>query len=436
MKHRIQQSMVQIIAITLVLGYVLFAGLLYSESLRIMQSEIKTEAEYISVAMNLNGEKFLDELGSNPLSSRITWISETGEVLYDTRAVADELENHGSRNEIVEAIEDGVGKDTRESTSTGEYTYYHAILLDDGSVLRVSNTVESVVDTLLNVLPMILLLGGIVLVIGILISRAQTRKLIYPINNLNVENPMENEVYEEITPLLLRLEESNNMRIANESMRREFSANVSHELKTPLTSISGYAELMSNGMVKHEDIGRFSEKIHTEATRLLRLIEDIIKLSRLDENNIESLKEDVDIYVLAREICSRLSLQAKTKKVNIKISGETAKIYGVRQVLNEMIFNICENAIKYNKNGGKVDIWVGDTLAGPKIVVSDTGIGIPEKEQDRVFERFYRVDKSHSKETGGTGLGLSIVKHAALVHNAEIALESKENVGTKIIIQF
>ncbi len=436
MKHRIQQSMVQIIAITLLLGYGLFAGLLYSENLRIMQSEIKTEAEYISVAMNLNGETFLDELEGNSLNSRITWISETGEVLFDTRAVVNELENHGSRNEIIEAMEEGVGKDTRESESTGEYTYYHAILLEDGSVLRVSNTVESVVDTLLNVLPMILLLGGIVLVIGVVISRAQTRKLIYPINNLDVENPMENDVYEEITPLLLRLEESNNMRIANESMRREFSANVSHELKTPLTSISGYAELMSNGMVKQEDIGRFSEKIHTEATRLLRLIEDIIKLSRLDENDIESLKEDVDIYVLAREICSRLSLQAKKKKVNIKISGETAKVYGVRQVLNEMIFNICENAIKYNKNGGKVDIWVGDTLAGPKIVISDTGIGIPEKEQDRVFERFYRVDKSHSKETGGTGLGLSIVKHAALVHNAEIALESKENVGTKIIIQF
>lgn len=220
------------------------------------------------------------------------------------------------------------------------------------------------------------------------------------------------------------------------NMRKEFSANVSHELKTPLTSISGYAEIMKNGLVRPEDISGFSERIYKEARRLITLIEDIIKLSKLDEESVELEKEDVDLYELTREIVSRLSPQAAQKNIRIELSGESVHYHGIRQILDEMVYNVCENAVKYNYENGKVSVWAGNTLNGPKISVSDTGIGIPKEHQERIFERFYRVDKSHSKERGGTGLGLSIVKHGALLHGAKVSVESEEGRGTKISMQF
>ena len=221
-----------------------------------------------------------------------------------------------------------------------------------------------------------------------------------------------------------------------EDLRREFSANVSHELKTPLTSISGYAEIMKNGLVKPEDMKGFAERIYNEARRLITLVEDIIKLSKLDEGNVQLEKEEVDLYKLTREILTRLSPQAAKRKVHVEVTGEPVEYVGIRQILDEMIYNICENAIKYNKEGGKLTVWVGNTLQGKKVCVTDTGIGIPENETDRIFERFYRVDKSHSKETGGTGLGLSIVKHGAMLHGAKIHVDSKLGEGTKIELIF
>ncbi|WP_337495208.1 sensor histidine kinase, partial [[Ruminococcus] torques] len=208
------------------------------------------------------------------------------------------------------------------------------------------------------------------------------------------------------------------------------------ELKTPLTSISGYAEIMKNGLVRPEDISGFSERIYKEARRLITLIEDIIKLSKLDEESVELEKEDVDLYELTREIVSRLSPQAAQKNIRIELSGESVHYHGIRQILDEMVYNVCENAVKYNYENGKVSVWAGNTLNGPKISVSDTGIGIPKEHQERIFERFYRVDKSHSKERGGTGLGLSIVKHGALLHGAKVSVESEEGRGTKISMQF
>ena len=222
--------------------------------------------------------------------------------------------------------------------------------------------------------------------------------------------------------------------IAN--MRKEFSANVSHELKTPLTSISGYAEIMKSGMVNREDMIMFSERIHKEASRMITLIDDIIKLSKLDEDSVELEKEEVDLYELADEIVGRLSLLAVKKNVQIELQGEPVNYVGVRQVLDEMIYNLCENAIKYNVDGGKVSVWVGNTPEGIKVIVEDTGIGIPKDQQERIFERFYRVDKSHSRETGGTGLGLSIVKHGAIRHEAQIRVESEEGKGTKMEVLF
>ena len=219
-------------------------------------------------------------------------------------------------------------------------------------------------------------------------------------------------------------------------MRKEFSANVSHELKTPLTSISGYAEIMKSGMVNREDMIAFSERIYNEASRMITLIDDIIKLSKLDEESMEVEWEDVDLYELSHEIIDRLAMSAKKRSVEVELQGEPVVCYGVRQMLDEMIFNLCENAIKYNVPDGKVTIWAGNTPEGIKVVVEDTGIGIPKDQQERVFERFYRVDKSHSKKTGGTGLGLSIVKHAAIYHHAQIHVDSEVGKGTRMEVLF
>ena len=225
-------------------------------------------------------------------------------------------------------------------------------------------------------------------------------------------------------------------RTASEKLRREFSANVSHELKTPLTSISGYAEIMMDGLVRQEDMRGFSRRIYNEASRMITLIGDIIRLSKLDEGTIELEKEDVDLYRLIRDIVSRLSVQAEKQNVRIEIVGEHVTFHGIRQVLDEMLYNIIENAVKYNVPNGKVSVWVGNTLNGKKVIVNDTGIGIPKEHQDRIFERFYRVDKSHSRETGGTGLGLSIVKHGALLHGADIHVESEVGKGTRMELIF
>ena len=221
-----------------------------------------------------------------------------------------------------------------------------------------------------------------------------------------------------------------------QKMRKEFSANVSHELKTPLTSISGYAEIMKSGMVNREDMIVFSERIYKEASRMITLIDDIIKLSKLDEDSVEVEREEVNLYELCGDIVERLGMSAKKRNVQVYLDGESVLYYGVRQMLDEMIFNLCENAIKYNVPEGKVLLWVGNTAQGVKVIVQDTGIGIPKDQQERVFERFYRVDKSHSKETGGTGLGLSIVKHAAIFHHAQIRMESEVGMGTKMEVVF
>lgn len=219
-------------------------------------------------------------------------------------------------------------------------------------------------------------------------------------------------------------------------MRKEFSANVSHELKTPLTSISGYAEIMKSGMVNREDMIVFSERIYKEASRMIALIDDIIKLSKLDEDSVEVEWQDVDLYELCEDIVERLAMSARKRDVQVKLGGEAVAYYGVKQMLDEMIFNLCENAIKYNVPDGKVMLWVGNTPEGVKIIVRDTGIGIPKDQQERIFERFYRVDKSHSKETGGTGLGLSIVKHGAIFHHAQIRVDSEVGKGTKMEVIF
>ena len=436
MRKRIQRSMMLILAVTLVLFYAIMSVILYNRNLNLLKSEVKQEAEYIRTAVNISGPSYLDQMSQADERTRITQIDENGDVLYDSSSEEIDMENHGAREEIKEALASGTGESERVSDTLGRELYYYAVLLDDGTVLRVAKSMDNLAMTALNVLPVMGVLAVIMIGFALMLAKWQTKKLIKPINELNLENPLENTIYEELTPLLVAMDKQNKEKEAVSNMRKEFSANVSHELKTPLTSISGYAEIMKNGMVRPADIPVFSERIYKEARRLITLVEDIIKLSKLDEESVELEKEEVDLYNLTMEIVSRLSPQASQKHIRMEVTGEQVNCFGIRQILDEMVYNVCENAIKYNNEGGRVSVWVGATLDGPKISVSDTGIGIPKEHQERIFERFYRVDKSHSKERGGTGLGLSIVKHGALLHGAKVSVDSAPGKGTRIEMLF
>ncbi len=428
--------MMLILAVTLVLFYAIMSVILYNRNLNLLKSEVKQEAEYIRTAVNISGPSYLDQMSQADERTRITQIDENGDVLYDSSSEESDMENHGAREEIKEALASGTGESERVSDTLGRELYYYAVLLDDGTVLRVAKSMDNLAMTALNVLPVMGVLAVIMMGFALMLAKWQTQKLIKPINELNLETPLENTIYEELTPLLVAMDKQNKEKEAVSNMRKEFSANVSHELKTPLTSISGYAEIMKNGMVRPADIPVFSERIYKEARRLITLVEDIIKLSKLDEESVELEKEEVDLYDLTMEIVSRLSPQASQKHIRMEVMGEQVNCFGIRQILDEMVYNVCENAIKYNNEGGRVSVWVGATLDGPKISVSDTGIGIPKEHQERIFERFYRVDKSHSKERGGTGLGLSIVKHGALLHGAKVSVDSAPGKGTRIEMLF
>mgnify|MGYP002800778613 CR=1 FL=1 len=436
MEQKIQKSMMVILAVTLVLFYAILSVILYNENLSLLRSEVRQEARYIRIAINIAGAEYLEEMDNVDVQTRVTRISEDGSVLYDSRRDGSMLENHSGRQEIMDALKNGEGEDMRRSATVQKDMYYYALLLDDGTVLRVSRAADSLVSTALGVIPVIGGLAVLMVLLAMLLAKWQTARLIKPINELDLEHPLENAVYAELDPLLIAMDKQNKEKEAVSNMRKEFSANVSHELKTPLTSISGYAEIMKNGMVRPADIPVFSERIYKEARRLITLVEDIIKLSKLDEESVELEKQEVDLYDLTREIISRLAPQASQKNIRMEMTGEPVKYSGIRQILDEMIYNVCENAIKYNNDGGRVTVWAGNTLDGPRVSVTDTGIGIPKEHHERIFERFYRVDKSHSKERGGTGLGLSIVKHGALLHGAKVSVDSMPGRGTKIEIQF
>lgn len=436
MRKRIQRSMMLILAVTLVLFYAIMSVILYNRNLDLLKSEVKQEAAYIRTAVNISGSSYLEQMSQVDERTRVTQIDEEGNVLYDSSSEEGDMENHSAREEIKEALASGTGESERVSDTLGSELYYYAVLLDDGTVLRVAKSMDNLVMTAFNVLPVMGALAVIMMGFALMLAKWQTKKLIKPINELNLENPLENTIYEELTPLLEAMDKQNKEKEAVSNMRKEFSANVSHELKTPLTSISGYAEIMKNGMVRPADIPVFSERIYKEARRLITLVEDIIKLSKLDEESVELEKEDVALFDLTREVVSRLSPQASQKHIRMEFTGEQVNCFGIRQILDEMVYNVCENAVKYNNEGGQVSVWVGNTLEGPKVSVSDTGIGIPKEHQERIFERFYRVDKSHSKERGGTGLGLSIVKHGALLHGAKVSVDSTPGKGTKIEMLF
>lgn len=428
--------MILVITLTMLIAYGITTLVVYRQTIHIMEGEVRQEADYINVALDTSGESYLKTMDNVHVDTRITLIDPDGNVKYDSKEDDVTLQNHKNRPEVKAALKNGSGQDIRESNTLNKEMFYYAVKLENGDILRVSKTVDTAFRTAMKVFPAMGLIALIMLVFAGILVKWQVTRLIRPINRLDLENPLENDVYEELTPLLQSIDKQNKEKDAVANMRKEFSANVSHELKTPLTSISGYAEIMKSGLVKPEDMKGFAERIYNEARRLITLVEDIIKLSKLDEGNVQLEKEEVDLYKLTREILTRLSPQAAKRKVHVEVTGEPVEYVGIRQILDEMIYNICENAIKYNKEGGKLIVWVGNTLQGKKVCVTDTGIGIPENETDRIFERFYRVDKSHSKETGGTGLGLSIVKHGAMLHGAKIHVDSKLGEGTKIELIF
>lgn len=436
MQVRMQRTMGIILVITMALLFVLMTWLVYSQTMVSMKSEVKQEAVYIQKALNIAGNDYLKEVGKFSGDNRLTLIDTDGRVLYDSMENEDQMPNHKNRQEVKTALGIGIGEDLRLSDTLGKQTFYYALLLENGEVLRVAKTTDSVLTTVFGILPYMLGIGAVMLLFAWALGKWQTSRLIEPINTLDLDEPLENEIYSELRPLMSRIDRQNKEKEQAGQMRKDFSANVSHELKTPLTSISGYAEIMKDGLVRPEDMPKFSERIYNEASRLITLIEDIIRLSKLDDEAVELEKQEVELYSLTREIVSRLAPQAEKRSIQMEVTGEEVTYYGIRQILDEMVYNICENAVKYNKAGGSIKIWVGNTLKGAKIIVEDTGIGIPADQKDRIFERFYRVDKSHSKETGGTGLGLSIVKHGAILHSAAISVESELGKGTKIEIIF
>lgn len=442
MKQRILNHVGIMVVVSVVLTFIAASVVMYGKYNEYMKQDVRNEAEYVRYAVEKTGNAYLNSVTGALTTSRITLAKPDGSILFDSEKNAEDLENHKNRPEIKEALAKGIGECVRYSQTLAKQTFYYAVQLDSGNILRIAKTTDSVLSTMFSSFTLLGLLLIAILALSFFVVEKQTRKLMEPINELDLEHPLEHVVYDEMRPLLGRVDEQNKQ-IAKqveelrqaEMVRREFSANVSHELKTPLMSISGYAELMRDGLVQPEMVPDFAGRIYDEASRLTSLVQDIIELSKLDESrNMPS--EVVDLYEMTQEICRTLTLPARKRRVTVLMEGKNTSVQGVRHVLYEMLYNLVDNAIKYNKEGGYVKVLVARDKDGARWSVEDNGIGIAKEEQERIFERFYRVDKSHSRKTGGTGLGLSIVKHGASMHHARIILNSEPGRGTKIVLRF
>ena len=548
MTKRIFRATLLVGVAVLIASLALVMGVLYSYFGRVQESQLRDELSLAAVGVEKNGTDYLAELHSDQY--RITWLRADGVVIYDTQADAETMENHAQRQEVRQALATGEGESSRYSSTLLQKTVYYARLLPDGTVLRLSAVRVTAGVLILNMLqPILLVLAAALILSGVLAGRL-ARRITEPLNRLDLEHPLENDTYEELAPLLRRMEHQRRQidqqmgelrqrseefdqitgsmneglvlldeagvilsinpaarrlldadgdcvgqdfltvdrdvtmsdalrqaaeqghsefrgerngreyqfdvtriqtegrtagtvllvfdvteRAFAERNRREFTANVSHELKTPLQGIIGSAELLENGMVKQEDVPRFVGYIRSEAQRLVTLIGDIIRLSQLDEGE-PMPTESVELLAVAREAAENLRSAAEVKRVTVDVTGQPASVSGVRRLLYEIVFNLCDNAIKYNNEGGRVEVEVACEGGTAAVTVRDTGIGIPPEHQSRVFERFYRVDKSHSKASGGTGLGLSIVKHAVQYHHGAIQLKSEVGKGTEIRVTF
>ena len=437
MRKKINTELVLIAAVAIILTSI-FATFTYY---RIFQTEV---FESLRICSHVLAESIPDQqsdLGDYALvdtNLRITLIDEDGTVLMDTNADIGGMANHGERPEIKQAFLEGEGKDMRKSETLEKSTFYYAMRMNDGDVLRVAKETGSIYGMIFDAIPSIAVITAVLFSFCALLAYFMTKSFIAPIEKVakNLDGPVDVGNYKELTPFLETIQEQHKNIVKSAKMRQDFTANVTHELKTPLTSISGYAELIASGMTGEKETRRFAQEIHRNANRLIRLINDILQLSELDTLGTKIEKESLNLYGMAATCVEMLKITAEPNKVTLSVQGQPAWIEGNRSMIEELLYNLCSNAIRYNKPNGRVDVRVTETEKGVVLQVSDTGIGIPQKHQERIFERFYRVDKSRSKERGGTGLGLAIVKHIVAEHHAEIALESEEGIGTTISVIF
>lgn len=421
------------ILLTFCLSTVIFYELFKSE----VVDELKTYADVIKETQSYD-QILQGEYDSDVDDLRITMIKKDGKVFYDSFADAKKMENHANRQEVRQALKHGNGKAIRTSDTLDKNTFYYAVRLDDGNILRVAKESRSIWSVFIKVTPAILILIFVILAISKMLSDVLTKSLLLPIEQMseNLDHLEDITTYKELMPFINTIQEQHKNILMNAKMRQEFTANVSHELKTPLTAISGYSELIQNGMTNEEETIRFAGEIHKSAKRLLTLINDTIRLSQLDTSEQKVIYEAIDLYKIAEDCVNMLKFSAENHGITISIHGTNAYLEGNKEMLEEVVYNLCDNAIRYNNEGGKVDVTVKPVKGKIYLCVEDNGIGISKEHQERIFERFYRVDKSRSKSTGGTGLGLAIVKHIIQQHGAHMELTSEKGKGTKIEIEF
>ena len=437
MKRKINKMLVLIATLAIFLTMLLITLVYYDLFRRQMMEDLHSYATLLQQSCDLEELGRIGD-GLQEENLRITLVGTDGGVIYDNEADMLGMENHSHRPEIAAAIEKGVGQTVRKSETLSRNTFYYALRLQDGTILRVAKDAGSIYSIFALAMPSLLVIMVILVVVCLIMARFLTEKLIAPIEQLADNMDENNDItdYEELMPFITMIRKQHQDIMKNARIRQEFTANVSHELKTPLTSISGYAELIETGMASEADVTRFAHGIHNSANRLLTLINDIIRLSELDGTEEEMDKEELNLYDMAITCVEMLTMNAEKHRVSITGSGRECYISGNKQMVEELLYNLCDNAIRYNNEGGRVEVEVYPEEDHVYLEVKDTGIGISKEHQERIFERFYRVDKSRSKSTGGTGLGLAIVKHIIAKHNAKVELESELGKGTNIRVIF
>lgn len=436
MKRKINIQLLGLSTITMIATLIMIVGVFYELFQKEVLDDLKAYTHVLARSSILDQE--MKEYATNEKQIRITIIEPDGSVQYDSLKDAASMPNHGERPEVKVAFEEGEGGSVRKSETMDKNTFYHAIRLNNGEVLRVAKQADSIWSVFTSVFPIIGGIAIILLMICIGLAHMMTRNLVTPIEQLakDLEHGEPIFTYKELTPFITMIQKQHEDIIRGAQMRQEFTANVSHELKTPLTAISGYSELIENGMASDEDMRRFAREIHQNSNRLLMLINDIIQLAELDASEVEVRFAPVDLYEVAEDCINMIRINAQNHNVSLNIEGSHCEVIANKEMLEEVVFNLCDNAIRYNNKGGSVNVKVEDVQEKVILTVKDTGIGISKEHQERIFERFYRVDRSRSKSTGGTGLGLAIVKHVLAKHDTDLLLQSEVGKGTEIKVIF
>ena len=438
MKRKINARFVLLTVMSVVLTLILATMAYYELFKKEVLTDLRSYTYVLQHAHMFDDLTAVQEYTLSDTDVRITLVDPDGSVQYDSQADAAGMDNHENRPEIVQALKNGYGEAIRHSDTIDRNLFYYALRLDNGSILRVGKESGSIWSVFASIFPWIVGIGILLIEIGLILSHYLTLQLLEPIERM--ANDMDHldsmTVYKEMIPFTTKISKQHEDIIKNAKMRQDFTANVSHELKTPLTSISGYSELIENGMATDADVVRFAAEIHKNSMRLLTLINDIIRLSELDVSEQTLMTQEVDLYEIAKTCVNMLQINGEKHDVSINLYGTSCIINANREMMEELVYNLCDNAIRYNNAGGSVSVWVTREKEHVVLVVNDTGIGIPKEDQERIFERFYRVDKSRSKSTGGTGLGLAIVKHIVEQHGAKLEVESKLGEGTQIRVIF